>query len=89
MQREFRPRCPSAGAWISFPRAGTDRSVLRAGLCEHVVLWVLVDCSTLPLPRPGLTWRGGSLAGHSHSAALLLAARRWSPRVTGRREKDS
>lgn len=57
-----------------------------AGLCADVVLWVPVDCSTLSLHRPGLTWRAGSLAGHSHSAALLPAARRWSPRVTGRRE---
>lgn len=41
------------------------------------------------LHTPGLTWRAGSLAGCSHSAALLPAARHWSPRVTGRREKDS
>lgn len=56
-------------------------------LCEHVVLWVLLDCSTLH--KPGLTWRAGSLAGHSRFAALSPAARRWSPHVTGRREKDS
>lgn len=66
-----------------------DRWVLRASFCERVVLWAPLDCSILPLHKPGLTWRAGSLAGHSRFAALSPAARRWSPRVTGRREKGS
>lgn len=64
-------------------------SMARASFCEHAVLWDTLDCATLLLHKPGLTWRAGSLAGHSRCAALSPAARRWSPRVTVRKEKDS